>query len=979
MSSSITATSQTDSAVSSDAALDTFARRHHGQVAGDLEAMLAVTGAADLDALMGQTVPADICLEKLLTLEALPGALSESEALKRLESYAKQNHPEIKSLIGQGYYGTKTPAVILRNVLENPAWYTPYTPYQAEISQGRLEALLNFQTVIADLTGLPLAGASLLDEGTAAAEAMAMCLAASRGKTPRFFVAHDVHPQTLEVMRTRADSMGIELVVEALDAFEKSPEGFCGVLVQTPTTKGDVHSPEDLARLAEVAHEAGALVVAATDLLACCLMQPPGVWGADIAVGSSQRFGVPMGYGGPHAAFVATHEKHARKMPGRLIGLSKDVHGNPAYRMAIQTREQHIKRDKATSNICTSQVLLAIAAGFYATYHGAEGLRAIARRVHRRARRLAAAVVEGGLALANTARFFDTVSVQYDTAHDADAAMRRALGAGYNLRLIDGHVVNVALDETVTGDDLKVLAEALTGRPPRSASGHLDNAPLSDLFAQAPFARTTEFLHHATFCKYRTEHAFLRYTSRLISKDYSLMHGMIPLGSCTMKLNAAAEMLPITWPGFAHLHPFAPADQAAGYRRLFDELESWFAAITGFAAVSLQPNAGSQGEYAGLLAIRAYHRSRGDAQRTVCLIPTSAHGTNPASAVIAGMTVVAVKCRDNGDIDLEDLMAKAKTHADTLAALMVTYPSTHGVFESDIRAVCQVVHDHGGQVYMDGANMNAQVGLTSPGHMGADVCHLNLHKTFCIPHGGGGPGVGPIGVAAHLAAFLPSVDLAMTEGEASPCRVSAAGYGSPMVLPISWMYIAMMGAEGLTQASRRAILNANYMAGRLREHYRILYSGKAGHVAHEFILDCRPFEKSAGVTIEDFAKRLIDYGFHAPTMSWPVAGTLMIEPTESETKAELDRFCDAMIAIRDEIREIEEGRWPREDHPMCHAPHTAAAVVADEWSHAYSRHQAVFPAVGQDQDGHKFWPSVGRIDNPYGDRNLVCSCPPMES
>ena len=736
--------------VTDETPLDTFARRHQGQTPEDLAAMLAATGAADLDALMAHTVPADIRLDDAMPLDGLGRALTESEALARLRAYAAENQSGVKSLIGQGYHGTRTPAVILRNVLENPAWYTPYTPYQAEIAQGRLEALLNFQTVIADLTGLPLAGASLLDEATAAAEAMGMCVAAQRKGPHRFFVADDVHPQTLAVVRTRADSMGVALVVGDTDRFVAEPAGFCGVLVQTPASDGYVRSPSELRQLADAAHDAKALVVAATDLLACCLMQPPGEWGADIAVGSSQRFGIPMGYGGPHAAFIATHEANARKLPGRLIGLSRDVQGNPALRMAIQTREQHIKRDKATSNICTSQVLLAIAAGFYATYHGADGLREIAQRVHDQARRLCATVQAAGLTLAND-RFFDTVSVEFGSEGDAAAAVERALTAGYNLRMVHGRVVNVAIDETVTAADLEAVASALAGR-----TVELADDGIAGVLGEDGFARTSVYLEHPTFNLYRTEHAFLRYVNRLIAKDYSLIHGMIPLGSCTMKLNAAAEMIPITWPGFAEMHPFAPADQAAGYDRLFRELESWLATVTGFAAVSLQPNAGSQGEYAGLLAIRAYHRARGDAHRTVCLIPTSAHGTNPASAVIAGMSVVAVKCRDNGDIDLEDLQAKAAANAENLAALMITYPSTHGVFEAEIRAVCQAVHDCGGQVYMDGANMNAQVGLTSPGHIGADVCHLNLHKTFCIPHGGGGPGMGPIGVAAHLAPHLPA-------------------------------------------------------------------------------------------------------------------------------------------------------------------------------------------------------------------------------
>jgi len=951
---------------------DAFAPRHHGQTDADLRAMLDAVGAADLDELIERTVPADIRRERALVLKGLNAALGESAALERLRGYAALNRSDIKSLIGQGYHGTRTPAVVLRNVLENPAWYTPYTPYQAEIAQGRLEAILNFQTAVSDLTGLPLTGASLLDEATAAAEAMGMCLAVTRSKSPRFFVADDVHPQTLAVVRTRARTMGVDVTVGSVDAFAAVAADHCGVLVQTPSTHGRVHDPADLKVIADAAHAAGALVVAATDLLACCLITPPGAWGADIAVGSAQRFGVPMGCGGPHAGFLSTHDKHARRMPGRIIGLSRDARGEPALRMALQTREQHIRRDKATSNICTAQVLLAVAAGFYAVYHGPDGLCTIARAVHDRTRALASVLSDAGLTVRHHA-FFDTLSIQTGSAADL---ISRALDAGFNLRDAGGDVVNVAIDETVTDDELARLAAALTGRGVEpavpSAAGPLD---------AEGFARDGDYLTHPVFTTHHTEHALLRYATRLIDKDYSLVHGMIPLGSCTMKLNAASEMLPITWPGFADLHPFAPADQAQGYHQLFDDLDAWLSEITGFAKVSLQPNAGSQGEYAGLLAIRAWHHARGDTQRVHCLIPTSAHGTNPASAVIAGMTVVPVRCRDNGDIDQEHLREQARKHAETLSCLMVTYPSTHGVFEREIREICTEVHECGGQVYLDGANMNAQVGLTSPGLIGADVCHLNLHKTFCIPHGGGGPGVGPIGVAEHLVPHLPATELhpdpADPAADTHADRVSAAPYGSPLVLPISWMYLAMMGPDGVTEATRRAILNANYMAARMRGHYDILYTGPQGNVAHEFIVDCRPFDASAGVTIEDIAKRLIDYGFHAPTMSWPVAGTLMIEPTESEPKEELDRFCNAMIGIRDEIRKIEDGAWSRGDNPLKHAPHPAAAVTADVWDHAYPRSVAAYPAPGQQRDGRKFWPAVGRLDNPFGDRNLVCSCPPM--
>ncbi|MEM8781471.1 MAG: aminomethyl-transferring glycine dehydrogenase [Planctomycetota bacterium] len=944
---------------------DAFPRRHHGQTPGDLQAMLDAVGVGSLDALIEQTVPADIRLDRPLRLEGLSddAPLGESGALARLRTIAEKNTVK-RSMIGMGYHGTITPPVLLRNVLEDPRWYTPYTPYQAEIAQGRLEGLLNFQTMVSDLVGLPLAGASLLDEATAAAEAMAMCHGIARGKKPKFFVAEDCHPQTIAVVRTRAEGLGIEVVVGSTDTFEPSGEDYSGALVQYPASDGCVL---DYTALAARAHEHGALVVAATDLLACCLIKPPGEWGADIAVGSAQRFGVPMGYGGPHAAFFATKNEYARKMPGRLIGVSKDAHGHPALRMAIQTREQHIKRDKATSNICTAQALLANMAGFYAVWHGPEGLRSIARRIHGLALALAGRLEQLGLHVDRHA-FFDTVSVGVGKA-EAARVLERAADRGVNLRIVHGQVVNVCLDETTAADDLEAVVDAFV--PGETFN---DETPANDTLA--PFARKTAFLQQPVFNRYHTEHEMLRYLRSLVDRDYGLAHGMIPLGSCTMKLNSAAEMIPITWEKFGNLHPYAPAEDTQGYAELFEQLESWLAEITGFHAVSLQPNAGSQGEYAGLMSIRAYHRSRGDTQRSKCLIPTSAHGTNPASAVIAGMRVVPVKCKDNGDIDLDDLIAKAEQHADELAALMITYPSTHGVFEDTIRTACDIVHRCGGMIYMDGANMNAQVGLTSPGKIGADVCHLNLHKTFCIPHGGGGPGMGPIGVVEALAPFLPSNPIGQTDGQYA---VSAAPYGSPSILPISWMYIAMMGAAGLTEATRRAILNANYMAARLREHFDILYTGPAGTVAHEFIVDVRPFDKLAGVSVDDFAKRLMDYGFHAPTMSWPVAGTLMIEPTESESKAELDRFCDALIAIRHEIAKIENGDWPQDDHPLKHAPHTAEAVTADDWPHSYPRHQAAFPMPDQRRPGAKFWPSVGRIDNPYGDRNLVCTCTPMDA
>jgi glycine dehydrogenase len=966
------------------APLDTFARRHHGQRPEDDAAMLAQVGIASLEALIDKTVPADIRLNKPLQLKGLDAdqPLGESQVLAKLGGYANENRV-MRSMIGMGYHGTITPPVILRNVIENPLWYTPYTPYQAEIAQGRLEALLNFQTMVSDLVGLPLAGASLLDEATAAAEAMAMCFIIARQQKKKFLVADNCHPQTIAVVKTRANGLGIEVVVGAplcmaAEAFEQGE--FCGILLQYPDTFGVL---EDYKSLTARAHEHGMTVVAATDLLACTLITPPGEWGADIAVGSAQRFGVPMGYGGPHAAFIATKQEHARRMPGRLIGVSKDSHGKPAYRMAIQTREQHIKRDKATSNICTAQALLANVAGFYAVYHGPEGLKHIAQRVHHLAQAAAASFSQlfessGVEARVEQLPFFDTIILTLPGRDCAQKTLQTAAEAGFNLRDLGDHHVGVTLDETTTLDDLQRLLAAFEATALKPGAGQPR--------ALGSFERQSPFLTHEVFNAYHTEHEMLRYLQRLVNRDYGLAHGMIPLGSCTMKLNAAVEMIPITWDGFANLHPYAPPEQAVGYRKLFDDLENWLAEITGFAAVSLQPNAGSQGEYAGLMCIRAYHEATrdGDASlptsdsqlptlRNICLIPTSAHGTNPASAVIAGMRVVPVACRPNGDIDLDDLRKKAEQHADTLSCLMITYPSTHGVFEDTVREACDIIHRHGGLVYMDGANMNAQVGLTSPGKIGADVCHLNLHKTFCIPHGGGGPGMGPIGVVDKLKPYLPSSPLE------PGYSISAAPYGSPMILPISWTYIVLMGSQGLAEATKRAILNANYMAARLKGHYDILYTGPNGTVAHEFILDCRPFDKSCGVTVDDIAKRLMDYGFHGPTMSWPVPGTLMVEPTESESKQELDRFCDAMIAIRDEIKKIERGEWPAEDNPLKHAPHTAEALIASDWPHPYTREQAAYPLPGQRVMGAKFWPSVGRIDNPFGDRNLVCTCPPMSA
>jgi len=960
-------------------ASDTFVHRHLGPREAELAAMLQTVGVASLDQLVDETVPASIRSPKPLRLTSPDGRplgppQGEHAVLQTLAAIARDNQV-FRSFIGTGYYGTIVPPVIQRNILENPGWYTQYTPYQAEIAQGRLEALLNFQTVVADLTGLPLAGASLLDEGTAAAEAMAMCHGITQGRG-RFLVDRGCHPQTVAVVETRADSLGMAVEVADLRTLDLAahPEAasICGVLVQYPATDGTLH---DWRPLVEAAHTAGAQVVMATDLLALTLLTPPGELGADIAVGNSQRFGVPMGFGGPHAAFLATRAEHARRMPGRIIGVSRDAQGNPALRMAIQTREQHIRREKATSNICTAQALLAIMAGMYAVWHGPAGLRRIAARVRAYTAVLAEGLRRQGHNVAS-GECFDTLQVTL--APGLGAAVRAAAEAArINLRDDGSDTLGISLDETTTRADLHTLWSVFA--PSGTTAPSLDpDALLREVsLGYGPaFARTSDYLTHPLFQQYQSEHLLLRYIHKLQGRDLSLTHSMIPLGSCTMKLNATSEMLPVSWPEFAALHPFAPLSQTRGYQRVFSDLERWLAEITGFAAVSLQPNAGSQGEYTGLLAIRAYHRHRGDTHRTACLIPTSAHGTNPASAVIAGMQVVPVACDDNGNIDLDDLRKNATQYASTLAAIMVTYPSTHGVFEEGIRAVCEIVHAHGGQVYMDGANLNAQVGLCRPGEMGADVCHLNLHKTFCIPHGGGGPGMGPIAVAAHLQPFLPGhpVRPPAGTGELSIGPVCSAPYGSPSILTISWMYIALMGAEGLTRATQVAIANANYMAKRLEAHYPILYRGAKGRVAHEFIVDLRPFEKTAGIKPDDVAKRLMDYGFHAPTMSWPVAGTLMFEPTESESKAELDRLVEAMISIREEIRAIEEGRRDRTDNALKNAPHTAA-VMTGRWSRSYDRDEAAWPAPWLRD--LKFWPAVGRVDNPYGDRNLVCTCPPM--
>ncbi len=944
---------------------DRFVQRHIGPRHEDIQAMLTSLGYDTLDAFIDAVVPEGIRLRQPLDL---PPNRSEREVLVALRGIAGQNRL-CRNYIGMGYYGTFTPQVIQRNILENPGWYTAYTPYQAEISQGRLEALLNFQTLIADLTALPIANASLLDEATAAAEAMNLTLAVSKASGPPvYLVDSGCHPQTIAVVKTRAWARGIEIRVGSVDAMEFGP-GVVGCLVQYPATDGGIH---DFRPLCEKAHKAGALVTAATDLLALTMLTPPGEWGADIAVGNSQRFGVPMGFGGPHAAFFATRDEFKRHMPGRIIGVSKDSSGRMALRMALQTREQHIRRDKATSNVCTSQVLLAVMASMYAVYHGPEGLRRIAERVHTQATLLAAALRRLRYHIVHQ-HFFDTVCVEVKSANlprILDAARSRKI----NLRVLDSHHVSVALDETVSVADLSDLISvfSLDVALPHmlgDSGAHLEPAIPESL------TRTSPYLTHRVFHRCHSETEMLRYIKRLEAKDLSLTSAMIPLGSCTMKLNATTEMMPVGWREFNRLHPFQPPSQTQGYLQLFSQLETSLAEITGFSRVSLQPNAGSQGEYAGLLVIRKYHECRGQGHRRTCLIPMSAHGTNPASAVMAGLEVVPVATDAQGNIDIADLRAKATKHRDTLACLMVTYPSTHGVFESGIREICAIVHEQGGQVYMDGANMNAQVGLCRPGDFGADVCHLNLHKTFCIPHGGGGPGMGPICVAEHLAQHLPDHPV-VPQGFAQSCgTISAAPWGSPSVLPISYAYIALMGTDGLAEATKVAILNANYIARRLKGHFEVLYTGAHGLVAHECIIDMRPFKQSAGIEVEDIAKRIIDYGFHPPTVSFPVPGTLMIEPTESEPREELDRFINALIGIRDEIREIEEGKAPRENNLLTNSPHTLVQVIADQWDRPYSRERAAFPAPGLRE--HKTWPTVGRIDGAYGDRNLVCTCPPM--
>ncbi|MEP6673056.1 MAG: aminomethyl-transferring glycine dehydrogenase [Chthoniobacter sp.] len=935
---------------------DTFPRRHIGSSEAEVEALLAALGQPTMDALIDAAVPSQIRSSGPLQL---PAGAGENEALAELRGLAAKNRV-CKNYIGQGYSGTIVPPVIQRNILENPGWYTAYTPYQAEISQGRMEALVNFQQMVIDLTGLDIANASLLDESTAAAEAMHMAHALSKSaEANAIFVSERCHPQTIAVVQTRAEPLGIKVIVGDEAQFDFAEKVFA-VLLQYPDTAGVIL---DYAPFIERAHAIGALAIVAADILSLTLLRPPGEFGADIAVGSTQRFGVPLGFGGPHAAYMATRDAHKRLLPGRLIGVSKDVHGKPAYRLSLQTREQHIRRDKATSNICTAQVLLAVMASMYAVYHGPDGLKRIARRVHALAETLAVGLRQLGFEVAGP--FFDTLRVSRGN-READLFISLAAERGLNLRKLDEHTVGIAVDETTSADDIADLLNVFDNGVPFAF-----DVEAAALAGPSPIEnRSSKFLTHPVFNTHHTEHEMLRYIRRLEAKDLSLTTSMIPLGSCTMKLNATSEMLPVTWPEFGALHPFAPASQTAGYAELFRKLEAWLAEITGFAAVLLEPNAGSQGEYAGLLAIRKYHQSRGEGHRDICLIPASAHGTNPASAVMAGMKVVGVRCLDDGDIDLADLKAKADEHKDSLAALMITYPSTHGVFEETVVEICESIHAHGGQVYMDGANMNAQVGLTSPGRIGADVCHLNLHKTFCIPHGGGGPGVGPIGVAAHLVPFLPAAERRGPDTKTG--AITAAPFGSASILTISWMYIRMMGGEGLTEATKIAILNANYIAHRLDAYFPVLFKGANGLVAHECILDLRGFHK---ITAEDVAKRLMDYGFHAPTLSWPVVGTLMVEPTESESKDELDRFCAAMIAIHGEMSAVETGTADPKDNVLKNAPHTAHSLIAADWTHPYTREQAAYPAPWLRE--HKFWPSIGRIDNVWGDRNLFCACVPV--
>ncbi|MEA5626013.1 aminomethyl-transferring glycine dehydrogenase [Nostoc sp. UHCC 0251] len=961
--------------------LSSFAPRHIGPNSDDIQQMLKVLGFPSLDALIDQTVPQTIRLKQPLKL---PEAESEYAALTSLKKIAAKNQV-FRSYIGMGYYDTITPPVIGRNILENPGWYTAYTPYQPEIAQGRLEALLNFQTLIIDLTGLEIANASLLDEATAAAEAMSLSYGVCKNQANAYFVSHDCHPQTINVLQTRAKPLGIKIIVGDHQTFDFDQPIF-GAVLQYPASDGTIY---DYRAFIEKAHAKGALVTVAADPLSLTLLTPPGEFGADIAVGSTQRFGIPLGFGGPHAAYFATKEEYKRLVPGRIVGVSKDAQGKPALRLALQTREQHIRREKATSNICTAQVLLAVMASMYAVYHGPTGLKQIAENIHQLTLMLAAGLKHLGYKISSE-DFFDTLRVELGT-RSLVVILEACQARNINLRIFDDTAVGISVDETTTVDDLIKLWEIFAA----SDSPFFSFTEIGDLIAarrklpleNSTLARTSTYLTHPVFNRYHSETELLRYLHKLESKDLSLTTSMIPLGSCTMKLNATAEMIPVSWEEFGKIHPFAPASQTQGYQILFEQLEAWLAEITGFAGISLQPNAGSQGEYAGLLVIRQYHENRGETHRNVCLIPTSAHGTNPASAVMCGMKVVAVACDSQGNIDVDDLKAKAEKHSHELAALMVTYPSTHGVFEEPIQEICAVVHSHGGQVYMDGANMNAQVGICRPGDIGADVCHLNLHKTFCIPHGGGGPGMGPIGVASHLVPFLPGHPVvtinnstqhsALSTQHSHIGAVAAAPWGSASILVISWMYIAMMGADGLTEATKVAILNANYIAKKLESYYPVLYQGKNGLVAHECILDLRSLKKSAAIEIDDVAKRLIDYGFHAPTVSWPVGGTIMVEPTESESKQELDRFCDALIAIRQEIAEIEVGKVDTQDNVLKNAPHTAESLITGEWNHTYSREQAAYPVPWTRE--HKFWPAVGRIDAAFGDRNFVCSCLPMDA
>ncbi|PIQ21036.1 MAG: glycine dehydrogenase (aminomethyl-transferring) [Cytophagales bacterium CG18_big_fil_WC_8_21_14_2_50_42_9] len=952
---------------------DIFKERHNGPVKIQMQEMLHAIGVDSLDRLIDETVPAAIRLKKPLNI---PGALTERDFLKSFRKIAQQNKV-FRSYIGLGYHDTVLPPVIQRNILENPGWYTAYTPYQAEIAQGRLEALINYQTMIMDLTGLEIANASLLDEGTAAAEAMAMFYSqrtGSRKNAARFFVSEQVLPQTLDVLKSRATPLGIELIVSDHREFNLADETVFGALLQYPAADGEIF---DYADFIQQAHAQNILVAVAADLLSLTLLTPPGEMGADVAVGSSQRFGIPMGYGGPHAGYFATKDAFKRNIPGRIIGQSVDAHGNKAYRMALQTREQHIRREKATSNICTAQVLLSVMAGMYAVYHGPRRLRYIALTVHQLTQFLDKAVQELGLEQVNS-HYFDTLKIRVESQELKNATRQEAEAAQINLRYFEDNFIGVSLNENTDLADLQdliaVFAKVMNRETTMAQVAEMPHE--TDITWPEALIRQSAYLQHDIFNRHHSESEILRYMKYLENKDFSLTHGMIPLGSCTMKLNATAEMMPVTWPEIGNLHPFAPLDQVQGYQRIFSDLQNWLCEVTGFAGISLQPNSGAQGEYAGLMVVRAYHEAQGNAHRRVALIPTSAHGTNPASAAMAGMKIVLVKCDDKGNIDVADLRAKAEQNKEELSCLMVTYPSTHGVYEESIIQICEIIHENGGRVYMDGANMNAQVGLTSPANIGADVCHLNLHKTFCIPHGGGGPGVGPIGVVADLVPFLPGHAVVPTGGDKAISAVSAAPWGSASILPISYAYIAMMGGAGLTEATKFAILNANYIKARLQSHYPVLYTGANGHCAHEMILDCRSFKK-AGIEVEDIAKRLMDYGFHAPTVSFPVPGTLMVEPTESEPKEELDRFCEAMILIREEIREIEEGRADQKNNVLKNAPHTAQVALAENWDKPYSREKAVYPYAPARQA--KFWPTVSRVDNAYGDRNLICSCTPLEA